>query len=654
MGATRSLTSQASRCALGVATCVLVAALAACSGSEDGAAGAQQPDLPPGARLDIVEGLRAAVVAVRHPGDGGGSAVLKTAAGPLTAGGTGSFAFEYRAGPHGILEGGALVFQVSPYWGWSTPQVERPDAPGFTRVTTAADGVELEAWTSNEAQLAVRIGGRALRAGETIEIDYGMAPGLARVDRFADDASVFWFGVDADGDGARSLIADPPQVVIGPAAPAGIWLVLPSTRRVGETAALRISVLDAQGNGPVPWVGEIRFPDPPPGLELPASVVLTDADGGWIEVEVAVRADGVYFLRAETADGLVGESNPMVVAADGAPLLWADLQIHTGVSDGTGTPDAVLRYARDVAGLDVAALTDHDHWGFRFLDQEPALRAVVAAATRKFHDPGRFVALHGYEWTNWVYGHRHVLFFDDAPQVFSSLDLAYDTPPELWDALRGSKALTIAHHSAGGPVPVDWSFAPDPELEPVTEAVSVHGSSEAADAPLPIYAAQPRNWVRDQLDRGYRLGLIGSTDGHDGHPGLAQLASGKGGLAAILAAEPTRDGVYEALRARRVYATSGPRIVLRASLGGRRMGAAIPAPAAGEGLTLVVWTVAVAPLAAVEVIRSGAVVETLLGEGGRSAALRTELADLHAGEYVYVRVVQVDGHHALSSPFYLE
>ena len=50
--------------------------------------------------------------------------------------------------------------------------------------------------------------------------------------------------------------------------------------------------------------------------------------------------------------------------------------------------------------------------------------------------------------------------------VLSSIDPSYETPALLWGALRGGQALTVAHHPAGGPVPIDWSIPPDPELEP--------------------------------------------------------------------------------------------------------------------------------------------------------------------------------------------
>ena len=135
--------------------------------------------------------------------------------------------------------------------------------------------------------------------------------------------------------------------------------------------------------------------------------------------------------------------------------------------------------------------------------------------------------------------------------------------------------MTFAHHSAGGPIATNWAYPPDPVLEPLTEVVSVHGSSEAADSPDLIYSPVPGNFVRDVLDRGFELGFVGSGDSHDGHPGLSQIASGTGGLAAILSEDLTREGVLEALRARRTYATNGPRILLHASLGPRC------APAAG-------------------------------------------------------------------------
>jgi hypothetical protein len=288
----------------------------------------------------------------------------------------------------------------------------------------------------------------------------------------------------------------------------------------------------------------------------------------------------------------------------------------------------------------------------------PELWEEIRRETELFYDPGRFVTLLGYEWTSWIHGHRHVLFFSDSGEIYSSLSPDYETPTALWEALRGQKAMTFAHHSAGGPIATNWEFPPDKELEPVTEITSVHGSSEASDSPGLIYGAVPKNFVRDVLDRGYRLGFIGSGDSHDGHPGLAHLNSRTGGLAAILTDGLDRESVLEALRQRRTYATNGPRILLEAYLDGRRMGSTFsPGSEETSDLSrsqLKIKVVGVEPIERVDIVVGGIVVDTI----GCNLELECRIDRTFSSEslegYLYVRVVQVDGGAAWSSPFFFD
>jgi hypothetical protein len=236
--------------------------------------------------------------------------------------------------------------------------------------------------------------------------------------------------------------------------------------------------------------------------------------------------------------------------------------------------------------------------------------------------------------------------------VHDSVDPAFESPRQLWAALAGLPALTFAHHSAGGPIATNWEIPPDPVLEPVTEIVSVHGSSEAPDTPGLIYDPVPGNSVRDALGRGYRLGFVGSGDGHDGHPGLAGFASPSAGLAGIYAESATREAVLEALRARRVYATNGPRILLRASLAGRPMGTVFEARHAAAAETIEVHVVGESPLERLDLVRGGRVVESVPCDGQEDCRASRPVAPLRAGEYLYVRAVQSDGGAAWSSPFF--
>jgi hypothetical protein len=651
------------RCA--IATVLLAAALPGC----DRAAPDPTPDAPPPrsvekrsqpgpatARWDVVETMRAGARTVRHPADGGGSARLvrdRDQAPFTTRASSDRFRIVYEVGPHGIATGGSVQLQVSPFWGWSTPQVTEPDAPGFTEITAVPADIAVRARTLDQQLLGIEVTGRPLVAGDRLEIVYGAGRARAHTDRYAERGSRFWIAVDGDGDGARAFLSDPPAIDVRPGPPAALRVTVPSVARPGEEIRVVVAVLDAALDTGVSFAGEAVFVDPPAALALPRAVHFDGSERGRRELRVVAREPGTY--RLEVAAGeLRARSNPLLVSASGPRVLWGDLHGHSALSDGTGTPEDYFVYARDVAALDVVALTDHDRWGILPIADHPELWREIREQTRRFHAPGRFVTLLGFEWTSWIHGHRQVLYFDDDGPVIDSLAEASDTPAELWQALGDRRAVSIPHHPAGGPIAIDWDIAPDPRYEPVVEIASIHGSSEAPDSPNVIHEPVAGHFARDALARGYRLGFIGSGDRHDGHPGAFASDPAEGGLAAILAEERTRDGVLRALRERRVYATNGARIVLRVALGGTPIGGVLPlAAGARSSQTLFVEAIGSAPLATVEVVRSGQLVDGVKLNGQLDAALASELTDLAPGEYVYVRVVQSDGGMAWSSPIYV-
>jgi hypothetical protein len=610
---------------------------------------------PPTARWDTVDSLRASLAAHYHASDGGGRAWLvrdDDQAPRATVATPDRFTIVYQVGPRGIATGGTIFFQVSPFWDWSDPQTFEPAARGYTEVTPDDASIELEAGWLDQQLLGIEVSGRPLVEGDRITIVYGAGEAGASPDRYAERGSQFWIGVDGDGDGTRRFLVDSPTIDVAAGPPAGLQLTLPTIVRPQESFRATFAVLDPFLNTGVEVEGILEL-EVPEGLELPRRVELPAGTGGRISVEGVARAAGSYRLRARLGD-FEAESNPLLVSAEGPRVLWGDLHGHTNYADGTGLPEDYFVYARDVSALDVAAITEHDHWGILPLVKHPQLWEDIATQTRRFNAPGRFVTLLGFEWTSWIHGHRHVLYFSDEGSPIDSVAAETDSPVELWAALEGLDALTFAHHSAGGPIATNWSIPPDPRFEPVTEIVSIHGSSEAPDSPLPIYSPVAGNSVRDALDRGYRLGFIGSGDSHDGHPGADRVEGARGGLAAILAEEHTREAVLAALRARRVYATNGPRILLRFALGEHRMGSIRSiGESEAEADVVFVQVVAARPLERVELIRSGALVDGVLTEGRLEVSLHREVSDLRPGEYLYVRAVQEDGGAAWSSPIWI-
>lgn len=639
----------------------------------------QASPYPATAKVAIHEQFLEDLALERHASDGGGRVELRLAEdedGSVVAGGRGRWTFDYTAGELGIQEGGSLLFLVPPFWGWSTPQATREERSGFTTVVTDVPGLQLAAQTLDRNLMRIELRGRGLASGESIRITYGAGAALARADDYAEENSAFYFKVDGDGDGLSGLVNSRPAIRVLPGPPARLSATLPSTAEPGTQIPLNLALLDVVANRSPDAEGTFLITSEPPGLHVPGELPLSLSSRGTLLVPLETNEPGTFRIRvvfrSEDLE-LQTLSNPVRVLAGIQPVYWGDLHGHSNYSDGTGTPEAYYRYAREVAALDFAVLTDHDHFGVRFLDATPEIWTEIRDVVERANTRPNFVALLGYEWTSWLYGHRHVVSFGAELEVLSSVGASTTTPAELWAALRGKSVLTFAHHSAGGPVATDWSFPPDPVLEPVTEVMSVHGSSEAHDSPSRIYNGIAGNYVRDQLDLGARLGFVGSGDGHDGHPGFAHLAPstgyretrpdrrgqraarriGKGGLAAVLATDLSEPGLLAAFRKRATYATSGPRIWLEVDLADHPMGSVVELSTLPTDPELHVEFAATSGVEYVEIIRRGSPIERLVLDRQLEGGFHHRLPDLRPEDYVYVRLLQNDGALAWSSPIFL-
>jgi hypothetical protein len=108
--------------------------------------------------------------------------------------------------------------------------------------------------------------------------------------------------------------------------------------------------------------------------------------------------------------------------------------------------------------------------------------------------------------------------------------------------------VVVAH--VGGRY-ADVKYAHDP-IETAVEVHSAWGTFE---------------WIlRDAFERGYRVGIVANSDGHKGRPGAcypgASFFGSYGGLTCFLAERLDRDSIFECMRRRRHYATTGNRALL--------------------------------------------------------------------------------------------
>lgn len=198
----------------------------------------------------------------------------------------------------------------------------------------------------------------------------------------------------------------------------------------------------------------------------------------------------------------------------------------------------------------------------------------LQAAIAKYNEPHRFVTFPGFEWQgDCQWGDHNVIYFDEGNPICSA-----STLPELYEQLRHYNALAIPHHTAYQPGrrSPDWERC-DETLSPFMEIYSIHGSSERdgdSDGLRKNSHMGPGvsgGTYEELLRKRLHVGAVGSSDNWTDCPGRWGH-----GLMGCWARELTREGLWEAFCARRVYAVTGDRIRLMFSVNGCMMGSINP------------------------------------------------------------------------------
>ena len=306
---------------------------------------------------------------------------------------------------------------------------------------------------------------------------------------------------------------------------------------------------------------------------------------GMLRVPVKIAQQGVYRFHFQDT-----VSNAVKVGDNTHGPYWGDTHIHTKLShDAQGM--APYTYAREVSGLDFAAVTDH--WE----SLGPEGYRIARQWAEEANIPGVFVTLPADERNpKELTGHHNVYFCGiEAMDRYQAIYGENEDPPansfsRLQDA-EASEVMVIPHHTGiqwgdlsrtDTGAAVNWDAADDKGLRPVMEIYSHHGQSETynpqhflayewnrmrnperranTSVPGPFYAQD--YWIQRK-----RIGVIASSDEHSGQGGRRH-----GGIAAVFADSLTREGIFEALRQRRCYATTGERILVEFMIDDFRMG----------------------------------------------------------------------------------
>ncbi len=502
-------------------------------------------------------------------------------------------------------------------------QVDDPSSANYLSMSCPVTGIELKfcdkIWRyrsitffpgtgiSDMAIFSIKICSGILKQGDYIDIFLGnpeQEKGGFIAGNYADDPLEFFYHIDTDNHfspkllhpGAKKylqFISDDGKsfpewkstgvkLEISPRQPFFADISLPSVVRPDGEAMLHITVYDDLGNHIYNFISKIEISGrPPEGIVFKKCSFDTGKKG--------FATLPVKFLKEEIFAGLkffignlgIFTANPVLVSTEiNNYIFWGDKHGHSRLSDGDSRgPDFFYEYARDIRALDFAALADHS-FGLAVKDHWQQLKRSI----KKYNKNGSFVTLLGYEIMvspeEGGLGHRNI-YFPDAEGKLAMADyqpgsggsfkgeniIAYK---DIWDPevpkigylseflefLKGIDFLWSAHHCG----------KLDEREKDIIDLFEVCSEWGVADE-LP--KQNHSNIIIENLFKeGFSPGLCGGSDDHTTKAGNIKCGRKDGpirypsGMTAVFAEKLQRDEIYQNLKNKRCYATTGARILI--------------------------------------------------------------------------------------------
>ena len=492
-----------------------------------------------------------------------GHAVL-TPSGDFEAGSWQTFQLVYTCGKYGMDDSASMRVCFRFASDQSRPQFDDPKWRNYTTVVASNNAVletrydpkgNVRPW---DRCLYIKVVKGFMQEGDTITITFGETSGGSqgmRLQTFCEETFEFRVLVDPIATANYQALPDQPKIRIVPGKPTTWAAVVPTGRTPGEAFELKIKGEDIWGNPSDQCDATFKVKSSRPVNGLPESVTLKPGAFAEIVEGLSVDGEGLVDIWFEDDGGAeVFRANPLVIQSDlELKPYWVDLHGQSEETIGTGTARAFFEFARDKAFVDAAG-----HQGNDFQITK-GFWSHLDNLCEEFDEPGKFLTPLGYEWSgNTALGGDRNMFYPSKDRVIrrsshaliedkSDLSTDCNTAGELFEALAADKEWDVVNYAHCGGRYADVKLAHDGRFEKSMEIHSSWGTFE---------------WlVEDALDMGYRTGIVANSDGHKGRPGAsypgASLFGAVGGLTCMLMPDLTRESLFDCIRKRRHYATTG-------------------------------------------------------------------------------------------------
>ena len=399
-------------------------------------------------------------------------------------------------------------------------------------------------------------------------------------------------------------------------------------------------------------------------------------EGGYVSYTPdADMADGriTVTLTVTRSDGKsVSKSWSFIVGESSYNMYFGQLHSHTTYSDGSGTLESALEYIGSLpeeANVDFVAFTDHSNYFDKSGEANPEGALVDMSLATPFSQETwaayknaiadfnakevGVVALGGFEMT-WSGGPGHMNTFA-TPGIVSRNNTTLnnkssDAGMRLYYTLLGQDALCDSITQLNHPGSTFGNFSDfaywDESYDSVVQLVEV-GNGEGQVGAGGYYPSYEEYTLA--LDKGWHVAPTNNQDNHKGKWG-----NGNDARDVVLAENLTEEAIYDAIRARRVYATEDKNLAITYTVNDLPMGTVIESVPEKLRFDITIQDPDAldSTVRAELIVNSGKVAYTWDDAAALATGVLTAELD-PSYSYYYLRVTQADGNLAVTAPVWV-
>lgn len=485
------------------------------------------------------------------------------------------FRLVYKAGDFGIDEIGGIQIALRLASDLTPFQFDDPQQPGYTKILAPEGNTITVSYDPAGGVrpwyklLSLKLS-EPLLPDEEIHVLYGStsdgSPGV-RMQTFCEKK--FQFKCYADPFGTNSYIEVPCQQTLKviPELPVSLRVFIPSRLKPQSTFKLKATAVDKWGNPSAVPKGTAKITSNFDIANLPKEIDITDPslpliiDNLSVDKLPAIAPQPALYIDIWHVDtNIAGKSNPCVISKTEPPVFWGDLHGQSEESVGTNSARDYFQFARDCACVDMVSHQAND---FQITH---AFWMHLNNLTENFEAPGFFLAIPGYEWSgNSHLGGDHNVYFRHETETIA----------------RAHKALITDKSLPFTDAPTIKTLFEKFNQDDTNAVVNAHVGGRFADlsqghdsyrASVEIHSAWGTfEWILHQaFELEQRVGIVCCSDDHQGRPGASHpgtsLFGAPGGLTAYVMKKLNRDDLFDAMRNRHHYGTTGCRMLLEVKL----------------------------------------------------------------------------------------